>query len=179
MNDGLIPSRYAKALFKYAVELGKDKEVYKQMSQLAISFEQTKSLQSAVENPYLSHKVKSELLLVASGAKKGGCVDKFITLTIENNRVSFIRSMALAFQSIYRKENSIVKVVVTTAVKIDKALGEKISQIAKQSTDAKTIEYEYQVNPDLIGGFKVEIEGKLLDASVKNELEKLRLKLLS
>ena len=87
--------------------------------------------------------------------------------------------MALAFQSIYRKENSIVKVVVTTAVKIDKALGEKISQIAKQSTDAKTIEYEYQVNPDLIGGFKVEIEGKLLDASVKNELEKLRIKLLS
>ena len=40
------------------------------------------------------------------------------------------------------------------------------------------MEYTYSTDPDLIGGFTVDIDNERLDASVKNELKQLRLKLL-
>ena len=40
MNDGLIPNRYAKALFKVAVEKGEQAEIYTQMKQLVASFDE-------------------------------------------------------------------------------------------------------------------------------------------
>ena len=42
-----------------------------------------------------------------------------------------------------------------------------------------TLEVEHSLDPDLIGGFTVKVGDLLLDASIKNELKKLRLKLLS
>ena len=41
------------------------------------------------------------------------------------------------------------------------------------------MEYSFVTDPDLIGGFVVTIDNRQLDASVKNELKQLRLKLLS
>ncbi len=40
------------------------------------------------------------------------------------------------------------------------------------------MEYTFRVDPDLIGGFTVDIDNERLDASVKNELKQLRLRLL-
>ena len=44
---------------------------------------------------------------------------------------------------------------------------------------SKTLEQSFKVDKDLIGGFTINVDGQVLDASVKNELSKLRLKLLS
>ena len=43
----------------------------------------------------------------------------------------------------------------------------------------KKLEYTEAVDASLIGGFTVKVDSKLLDASISNELRKLRLKLLS
>ena len=41
------------------------------------------------------------------------------------------------------------------------------------------MEYSQRVDPDLIGGFVINIDNEQLDASISNELKQLRLKLLS
>lgn len=179
MNDGLIPARYAKALFKYAEEQGKTAQVYEQMKRLEASFADVDSLQSSVDNPYLPAKDKERVLLVASGSSEGECVDKFIKLVLKNNRVDNIRSMALAYQAIYRKANKIEKVVISTASKIADEELEKIQAIVKNYRKGMELEFETQIDSELIGGFTVRLESTLLDASIKNELKKLRLKLLS
>ena len=179
MNDGLIPARYAKALFKYAEEQGKTAQVYEQMKRLEASFEDVDSLQSGVDNPYLPVKDKERVLLVASGSSEGECVDKFIKLVLKNNRVDNIRSMALAYQAIYRKANKIEQVVISTASRIADEELEKIQAIVKNYRKGMELEIETQIDSELIGGFTVRLESILLDASIKNELKKLRLKLLS
>lgn len=179
MNDGLIPARYAKALYKYAEEQGKTAQVYEQMKRLEASFADVDTLQSSVDNPYLPSGDKERVLLVASGAGEGECVDKFIKLVLKNNRVDNIRGMALAYQGIYRKANKIEKVVITTAAEIAPEELEKIQAIVKNYRKGMQLEFEKRIDADLIGGFTVRMESTLLDASVKNELKKLRLKLLS
>jgi len=45
------------------------------------------------------------------------------------------------------------------------------------TTYNKSVELNFKVNPDIIGGFILTIEDRLMDKSVKWELEKLRKRL--
>ena len=54
-----------------------------------------------------------------------------------------------------------------------------IMDVVKRQLGGKTMEQTVRVDADLIGGFTVNVDGMVLDASIKNELKKLRLKLLS
>ena len=179
MNEGLIPNRYAKALYEFANESGNSATVYDQMRQLVESFSAVETLQGAVENPYMPEAEKENILLTASGATKGDTFDKFILLLIKNNRVSYTRSIALAYQKIYRKSNSIVQVLITTACELSKTELEKIENIVKVHAKDMTWDFIVKIDPELIGGFTIKIDSMLMDASIKNELKKLRLKLLS
>ena len=96
MNDGLIPNRYAKALFKVAVEKGEQAEIYTQMKQLVASFDEMPALKAAVNNPFIAVDEKEKVLLTAAGAKPDSTLKKFILLVIHKNRASFLRSMAHA-----------------------------------------------------------------------------------
>lgn len=179
MNEGLIPSRYAKALYKYALDKKEAQRVYQQMKQLDNSFESTAALKSTIDNPYLKAADKEKVLGIAAGANGDDCLTRFFKLVIQNNRENLMRSMAIAYQDIYRRENSIEQVVITTAAALSDEEYAKIQSIVEKQEKGKTLEYVKVVNPDIIGGFSIRVETKILDATIKNEIKKLRLKLLS
>ena len=179
MNDGLIPNRYAKALYKLAIERGDTADVYRQMKQLDVAYDAEAGLKKAVNNPFLPIQDKLNLLCAASGAEKDGSLAKFMELVIKNNRIDFMRAIALAFMKQYRQNNDIAKVEIVTAVKMGDDEINGIIDVVKKQLGGKTIELTKKVNPDLIGGFTVDVDSRVLDASVKNQLEKLRLKLIN
>ncbi len=179
MNDGLIPNRYAKALFKLSIERGDTALVYDEMKRLDFAYAAETGLKKAVNNPFLPLSDKLKLLCTASGAQQGGASAKFMELVIKNNRVDFMRAIALAFMKQYREQNGIAKVEVVTATPLGDSEINDIIEVVKSQLGGKTIELTKSVNPDLIGGFTVDVDSRVLDASVKNQLEKLRLKLLS
>ena len=176
MNDGLIPNRYAKALFKLSQELGDTAAVYDQMKQLDVAYAAEAGLKKAVNNPFLPVADKLKLLCSASGSEAGGTLARFMELVIKNNRIDFLRSIALAFMKQYRELNGIAKVEVVTATPLG---DDDIVDVVRSQLGGKTIELTKNVDPALIGGFTVDVDSRVLDASVKSQLEKLRLKLLS
>ena len=178
MNDGLIPNRYAKALYKYALEQGVAKDVYAEMKRLSESYEALPELKKTVDNPFLPVADREKVLLSASGAKKDGCLDKFILMVIKNNRECFMREIALSYGKIYREANNIAQVNITTAIELPEDKLSQIIEVVQHELKDKTVEKTVTVDPSLIGGFVVKVDSMLLDTSVKNELKKLRLKLL-
>lgn len=179
MNDGLIPNRYAKALFKVAVEKGEQAQIYAEMKQLLASFDEMPALKAAVNNPFIAVDEKEKVLLTAAGAKSGSTLENFILLVIEKNRASFLRSMALAYLKLYREAFGIASVEIVTAIELADDEISGILDVVKRQLGDKTMEQTVKVDNDLIGGFTVSVDGMVLDASIKNELKKLRLKLLS
>jgi len=179
MNDGLIPNRYAKALYKLSIERGDTSQVYDEMKRLEVAYSCEGELKKAVNNPFLPTDDKLKLMCAVSGAKIDGTSAKFMELVIKNNRIDFMRAIALAFMKQYRELNGIAKVEVVTAAKLGDDEINAIVDVVKSHLDNKTIELSQSVNPDLIGGFMVSVDSRVLDASVKSQLEKLRLKLLS
>jgi len=179
MNDGLIPSRYAKALYKLANENGDCDETYEQLREFLTRNTAVDELKRVMLNPYISNEEKGRVMVLAAGAKPGSSLDKFIFLIIKNNRADFLRKIALSYVSLYREQHNIAKVEVATATQLpEKEIQDIIDIVRKQLGDA-TLEISTEIDPELIGGFTVRVGDMLLDASVKNELKKLRLKLLS
>lgn len=179
MNEGLIPNRYAKALYAYANEAGKAAEVYDATLRLSRTFEAEARLARAVENPFLPFDDKRSLLLVAAGAVKNGCIDKFFGLVFSHRRESLLHEMALAYGKKYRSENNIAQVEIATAAALPAAAMKKIKDSVQSHLKGHNLDYTERVDASLIGGFTVKVNGEVLDASVRNDIRKLRLKLLS
>ena len=186
MNDGLIPSRYAKALYKFTLEKKVSKEIYEAALRLETSFssEQGGKLKEVVSNPYVSDSVKREIIMTASGidgksTEASSALNDFITLLFKNNRISDLRGIVNAYVSLYLKENKISRVHVTWASTPESSGEERLKSMIKERIGNGTMEYSSSVNPSLIGGFKIAIDNEQLDASIENELRQLRHQLLS
>ena len=178
MDNGLIPHRYAKALYKYAEETGKTKELYELTKQVIASFESNPSLQKTLSNPFVSTADKEKLLLSAAGPEADSAYERFVKLILGHERADFAYAMMLAYRDIYRRVNHISRAVITTASKLDDSLMKQLRDIVENSFKGSTIEFSEFVNPDLIGGFVIDVDSVRMDASVSNELEQLRQTLL-
>lgn len=179
MNEGLIPRRYAKALLKFAAEKHQGARVYELMGNLIGSFETLPELDATVANPFIDAGKKHGLLVTAAGstAKDEAYLD-FLKLLQQNNRLPLVRNIALAYADEYRKANNIHRVEVVSAVPMEAEEERRLKSLIASHLGGAEIEYSARVNPDLIGGFTVSIGSERLDASVKNELKQLQLKLL-
>jgi F-type H+-transporting ATPase subunit delta len=70
-------------------------------------------------------------------------------------------------------------VEVVTAAKLGDDELNKICNLVQESYKGKTLEFTYTINPDIIGGFIINVDSIRMDASISNEIEQLRLNLLS
>lgn len=187
MNQGLIPQRYAKALYKVAIERKCTEPLYSMMKNLNGSFESNPDLGRAIENPFVAADKKRQLLCTAAAVDTltgrddvaSNTFTDFVTLLERNKRIEYARGTALAYIDRYRKERNISTVTVTSASTLDTATSARLMSIIKSQHPDGTIEYQEKVDPELIGGFTIAIDNMRLDASIKNELKQLRLKLLS
>ena len=77
------------------------------------------------------------------------------------------------FDDLWDEENKRLEVTVTSAVELDPELVQRIgSEIEKQT--GQTVELQSVVDPDVLGGLVLRVGNKVLDASVRNRLDKLR-----
>ena len=178
MQSGLIPHRYAMALYKYAAETKKTREVYEEMKTFIKSYLANPGMDKVLSNPFVKAADKRAVLLAAAG-KPGEDFQRFVTLILDHRREEFAILMALAYRDIYRTENHISQVRITTAAQLPEAEMKKLRSVVEKSFGGVTFEYEYSVDPALIGGFVIDVDSTRMDASLSGELEQLRQNLSS
>ncbi len=66
-----------------------------------------------------------------------------------------------------------------SAAPLDPAVEKRIKALVEANLHGGTMDFSSSVNPDLIGGFVVNIDNERLDASLRNQLKELRLSLLN
>lgn len=174
MISGLIPHRYARALFKFAGDTGSRKEVYVEMNNLINAFRSNPGLEKILSNPFVESDDKRKVLLAAAGDKPGDDYQRFVSLILEKKREEFALLMALAYRDIYRKEYKISQVRITTASMLPDTEMEKIKAVVTGAFKDRSFEWQTSVNPDIIGGFIIDVDTTRMDASISNELEQLR-----
>ena len=179
MDNGLIPRRYAKALYKFALEHKTTAAVYDEMKNVAAAFESAPDLQKTLANPYVGYADKASLLKAAAGEKVENDYLGFVKLILDMKREEFAHLMALSYIDLYREENKISRVKITSAVPLPEAESAKLRAMVEKAFPGRTLEFSSAVNPDLIGGFVVDVDDARMDASISNEIEQLRLTLIT
>jgi F-type H+-transporting ATPase subunit delta len=176
MNDSKISVRYSRAIFQLAVEKNILDKVYQDMifiSEICKAPETKELLQSPIIRPskkqYIFHKMFD------------GNVEKItlslLDLTVKNGRESFIPAIARNFIHETKKYRGITESVLTTAIKVDDIVRKQITDLVS-GIFKTTVELKETIDPEIIGGFILQIDDKYIDASIKNKLRKIKKELI-
>lgn len=172
MNHGKISIRYAKALLGSATDKKVEDKVYNNMRTLQQSFSLFDALQQVLDNPSVATTEKANLLKLACGKDINDTTALFIDFVIKQGRISSMHWIALMYQELYRKKQNTVVTTLTSAVELPEALTQKIAKWIEQYQGSK-VELRTEINPDIIGGYIIDIENNRLDASISGQLSKL------
>ena len=173
MDIGIISVRYARALLKSAVDAKLDEQVYREMQLLAKSFAEVPQLRHTIDNPMLAKEKKESLLLTAIGGDGASKLSKaFVELVLREDRENLMLFMANSYVTLYRQQKNIIRGKLTTAVAVAPETEQKMRQMVESKTKG-TVEFETEVNPDIIGGFILEYDTYRMDASVKSKLNNI------
>ena len=169
MDIGVISVRYARALLKSATEAKIEDAVYTEMQQLAKSYVEVPQLRFTIDNPMLSKDKKEALLLTAVGGEPTPLTRAFIALVLKEDREPVMQFIANSYVTLYRQQKNVIRGRLITAARVSPATEQKMRQMVESKTNG-TVEFETEVNPDLIGGFILEYDTYRMDASVKAKL---------
>ena len=179
MNTGLIAARYARALLDFANTKGEAHSVYLRMKILADHYLQLPNLKKTVENRVIPSSQRIALLLQASLADQGNedaageILSRFFELVLVRKREDLMCSVCFQYMDLIRKANRMVCGVLTTAVPVDEQVTARLKQLIARD-GARDVELEVRQDPAIIGGFTLEIDMNILDASVAARLKKVR-----
>ena len=172
MDIGVISVRYARALLKSATEAKIEEAVYTEMQTLAKSYAEVPQLRQTIDNPMLSKDSKQELLLTAVGQKPSELTKAFISLVLKEDRENVMQFIAHSYVTLYRRQKNVIRGRLITAAAVSPATEQKMRQMVESKTNG-TVEFESEVNPDIIGGFILEYDTYRMDASVKTKLNSI------
>lgn len=173
MNTGMISKRYAKALLEYAQEQKAEDIVYSETKQLTKTFANEPRLRMAMDNPTLTQKDKLGLIKASVGTKISDVFIRFIDLVLKNRREVFLQSIALSYNDLYCDSKHINSAKLVTAAPISSKEIDKMKDLL-QSIKPGTLDFETQIDPEIVGGFVLYIDTYRLDASVKNQLKRIK-----
>ncbi len=172
MDIGVISMRYARALLKSATDAKLEDTVYQEMMTVAKSFIDVPALRQTIDNPMLSKDKKEALLIVATGDKPSALTKSFLQLVLKEDRENMIQFMANSYVTLYRKQKNVIRGKLTTAARVSAETEQKMRQMVESKTNG-TVEFETEINPDIIGGFILEYDTYRMDASVKSKLNNI------
>lgn len=175
MKNLRVAARYAKSLVDLAQDQKKLEAIKDDMEQLQ-SLLSNRDFYMLLKSPVVNPTKKQQILEAILGkAEVDELTMAFAKILVVKGRESNLPEIADAFLKSYKEIMHITTVKVTSATKLSDAQVNEIQAklLADDSTD-QAVEIETVVNPDLIGGFVLEYDGKVYDASVQHKLKELR-----
>ena len=167
-----IAAVYARSLFEVAQEQNKLDTVRDELGAFADALDASRELQVFFFSPYFSTAEKQEGLgrVVVDAYET---VVNFLELLIEKHRMPVVFRIRRVFDRLWEHENKVLPVEITSAVELDeqtvKGIGDRIG-----SETGQQVELTARVEPDILGGIVLRVGNQILDASIRNRLERLR-----
>jgi F-type H+-transporting ATPase subunit delta len=163
---------YAEALFEAARDKGKLDRIREQLNEFAEALDQNRELAIFFFSPYFSSAEKRDgISRSLDGADEE--IVNFLELLAEKHRMPLIFRIRRIFDQLWAKENKLLEVEVTSAVELDDKIVKQIGAEIEKQTGRK-VELRSTVDGDVLGGLVLRVGNMVLDASVRNKLERVR-----
>ncbi len=178
MAEAITVARpYAEAVFRLALE-SKDLSQWSKILQIAAEIAQDDQIKLLVGNPLVSAMQLSELILEIGGKRFSREARNFIKLMVENKRVHVMPQVMELFEQLKAQHEGVLEAKIITAFKLESGQLDKLVTDLEKKFNRK-VEAQVSVDPEIIGGVKVEIGDEIFDASVRGKLEAMTIALKS
>lgn len=177
MSESKIARVYAKALYQAAEEAGRVEAVQRDLGEFARALEVSPELRQFMATEDVPDSRKKEVLLeLTDGGEE--LVRNLLRLAVDKGRETEVVAIYRAFVELVERARGVVHVEVVSAVplppELEQALRTKI-----ESALNKTVELRLSVDKEILGGLRLRVGDRVIDASVRHRLERLRELLIS
>lgn len=174
MPNPRLAGRYAKSLVDLATEKGQLEVVYKDMQYLQAVCNSSREFVNLLRSPIIKADKKDAIISAVTKANIGELTAAFSKLLVAKGRESELPEIAEAFIDQYNAIKNIRRVKLTTAVPVSEEVKNAIASKVKTEQGLQNVDLETAVDESLIGGFTLEFNNRLLDASVLRDLNDIK-----
>ncbi len=168
-----IAAPYARALFDFSVEKNIMHQITADFQNLDIFLNETPELVEYLNNPVVKQEAKGEILAKTLKSQINAETFKFLMVLIERDRINLLSGVINSYLELIYQTASIKMIEVVSASAFTNLQKDTLIQKFKELTNAREIRLVITVDPSLIGGFLIKTESKVIDFTVKNQLQKL------
>lgn len=174
-----IARSYAQALLDVAIQQNRDEQVYKDLQHLAQVFQESPELRAFFRNPVIPEYRKREVLERVVKPRVDPLTWTFLEIVLRRNRVLWLSTIFEEYERTFYHTRGWIAVEIDVPVhpdpEMEASFREELSRILQKSPDALVL--RFHVQEELIGGFRLQIDGRMLDRSVRFALNQLRRRL--
>lgn len=178
MHSSKIALRYAKSLLSLALEKESVDAVADDMQMFEAVVAENRDLRNLLDSPVVNQDKKQKVLDVIFGERIQELTKAFMRILITKGREDILAEVAAAYVALNKKRKGILSARVVTAVPLDDKLRAAVNEIVTKMNDGGSIEVSEEVDSDIIGGFVLKVEDRMVDASVNSQLRDLQRELI-
>jgi len=171
--------QYANALADIVLQQGAAEPTRNQLADFDAAYQQSAELRNFMASPAVSREAKHgviEKLVARLGASR--MIRNFLFVIVDNQRTHLLPEIAVSFEEVLRQRQGIAEAEVLSAVPLnDKQKTALLRNL--ESVTGKKIQAHYSLDPALLGGAVVRIGDTIYDGSVRNQLNRLRERLVA
>jgi len=162
---------YAQATFKAALDKGSLAKVGEGVALLA-AIAADERVRRILSDPRVTAQQKKDLFTSIGGERLDEVAKNLLGVLVDNRREELIGAIALEYGELQREHDRVVRARITSARPLDEAQRNEIVA-ALERRYGKKVEAEMDVDPELLGGARVQVGDQVIHASVRDALAQM------
>lgn len=173
MIKGAVATRYAQALFDIAQDTDSIAKVEEELRGIVQALDESREFQQVVFHPQVPVGVKTKIVKELFADEISKTTFNFLCVILERHREAYLKDIAEAYIGLANQTRNIAEVEVTSAVELPTVHRVNLMQALSKMT-GKEIRIRYQADPEIIGGLVIRLGDRIVDASVKRQLDRVK-----
>ena len=172
MIKSQVGRRYSKAIFEIAEEKNQVKEIYEMLNSAMVLYRTDKEFKNFILNPLIDNEQKKSVLNEIFGKDNSENLNILLYI-LDKGRINCIKYIVAEYLKIYYRKNRILDVKATFTKELTDEQKKKLIDKLSQKT-GKEINLVIKVDKDILGGGIIKIGDKIIDGSIRRELDNWR-----
>ena len=174
-SSDIISDRYGSALYDLASEKKCIDEILNDLDVIEKVMKESSELRHVIKSPLVNSEEKLNILLkIFAGLSFNSLTTTFLKVLDNNKRISNILSIILQFKKINSEKRGDIAANVTSANELSEDEKNNITNQLKNTLGQK-LSLNFNVDKDIIGGLIVKVGSKMIDTSIANKINKLKI----
>ena len=173
-----IAKRYAKVIFNISRETGELDTVHRDITSIQKLSVESTEFKKFLQNPIIPQQKRESVLEKIFKKKVNALTYRFLQFINLKNRLDQLLDICHCWEQLYLNSKGILKVSITSTVALNDQQTRNIAQSLKRLLH-KDIESDQVIDPDLIGGIRIQEGNTIFDYSFRSQLENFRKNLMT